>query len=57
MIMNKAIYGGLLFVGGSILALTGLLTDRIMSDPFMWSGIIVMIVGIVIGALGIRKET
>jgi hypothetical protein len=54
--MRKAIFGGLLFVGGCIL-LAGCLIAPNAEDSIAWMGISFMFAGLVIGAFGLRKNS
>ena len=54
--MKKVIYGGLLFVGGSVLLVGGVIANNEMSNIIGFPGILIMVVGIIIGALGLRKS-
>ena len=53
--MKKAVYGGLLFVGGSILLAGGVIANNGMSNAIGFPGIVIMIVGVFVGAFAIRK--
>ena len=55
--MKKVIYGGLLFVGGSILLAGGIIANNGMSNTIGFPGIVIIIVGIIIGVSGLRKDS
>ena len=54
--VKKTIFGGLLFVGGSILITGAVIANNGMSNILGFPGIITMIVGIVIGISGLQKD-
>jgi hypothetical protein len=53
--MKKAIYGGLLFVGGSVLLVGGVISAPSISGIIGFPGVFIMVIGLVIGALGLRE--
>jgi hypothetical protein len=55
--VKKTIFGGLLFVGGSILLAGAVIANNGMSNFVGFPGLVFLILGIVLGVSGLQKDS